>query len=144
MLRLSAAQLLENRKADDKLRLVWVDIGGGTGTYLHSSPSFTIRCVDSLYRRLQHRSNARVHPHPDLRRRLPRRYLRAALKDRARAVRGKRMEERARHTPRRRFVHAPRAWLVQTFGRLWVSQLRDVQLLPLHGKSPSSPPTSSP
>jgi betaine lipid synthase len=33
MLKLSAAHLKEQRKQDPSKRLIWLDIGGGTGTF---------------------------------------------------------------------------------------------------------------
>jgi hypothetical protein len=33
MLRLAAAQLREQRRADPNKRLIWVDVGGGTGDF---------------------------------------------------------------------------------------------------------------
>jgi hypothetical protein len=36
MLKLSAAHLAEQRRKDPSKRLVWLDIGGGTGKYIRS------------------------------------------------------------------------------------------------------------
>ena len=57
MLKLSAAHLREQRRKDPKKRLVWLDIGGGTGDHLSVFKFSTISLIASRVDRLERRGD---------------------------------------------------------------------------------------
>jgi hypothetical protein len=60
MLRLAAAQLREQRRVAPDKRLVWVDIGGGTGAYILRSWSRVPHSFLKSYR-LEYRGDGSVY-----------------------------------------------------------------------------------